>query len=57
MKEDQKSPNQAGPPGTPAERELDSNELLGRDGHIAIRHNGIRYQLRATSSGGLILTK
>lgn len=34
-----------------------SNELLGMQGAIRIDHKGAIYTLRATSKGGLILTK
>jgi hemin uptake protein HemP len=34
-----------------------SNELLGNQGALQIDHKGAIYTLRATSKGGLILTK
>ncbi|TVR82206.1 MAG: hemin uptake protein HemP [Rhodospirillales bacterium] len=55
--------DEASAPATPTkaeaadEQEIDSEKLLGTGKRIAIRHNGQRYQLRVTNSGGLILTK
>jgi hemin uptake protein HemP len=36
---------------------LRSKELLGMPGAVQIEHQGAIYTLRATSKGGLILTK
>jgi hemin uptake protein HemP len=47
-------------PGAPAltgERALSSATLLQGQDTVSIHHNGERYQLRSTRSGGLILTK
>lgn len=41
--------------GTPPE--VSSMRLLGEQGLLRIEHNGAFYTLRATSKGGLILTK
>jgi hemin uptake protein HemP len=40
----------------PGEREIDSRELLGATGEVAIRHEGRLYRLRRTRLGKLILT-
>lgn len=37
--------------------EINSGRLLGEQGHLRIAHRGSVYILRATSKGGLILTK
>lgn len=45
---------------TPAENpapEVNSLHLLGEHGLLRIEHRGALYTLRATSKGGLILTK
>jgi hemin uptake protein HemP len=36
---------------------VDSNELLGADGKVFIEHNSMKYELRLTRQGKLILTK
>lgn len=40
-----------------AEPEISSLRLLGEQGLVRIEHKGAFYTLRATSKGGLILTK
>ncbi len=50
------------PPPTPhpvndAAQEINSVRLLGEQGLLRIAHRGAVYTLRATSKGGLILTK
>lgn len=37
--------------------EISSLQLLGEHGQVRIAHKGAVYTLRATSKGGLILTK
>lgn len=44
-------------PATPAIPVKTSRELLGSQGALQIDHQGAIYTLRATSKGGLILTK
>lgn len=44
-------------PETPAISTKTSRELLGSQGALQIDHQGAIYTLRATSKGGLILTK
>ncbi|AFH95686.1 TPA: hemin uptake protein HemP [Providencia stuartii] len=36
---------------------IDSHQLLGSEGKLAIQHRGEIYQLRQTRAGKLILTK
>lgn len=42
---------------TAAAPEISSTSLLGEQGLLRIEHKGAFYTLRATSKGGLILTK
>jgi len=51
------NPVAAGNPGTDKPREISSLRLLGGQGLLRIEHRGAFYTLRATSKGGLILTK
>ncbi len=44
-------------PVNDASREINSLRLLGEQGLLRIAHKGAVYTLRATSKGGLILTK
>ena len=44
------------PPQPPAERIVDSGDLLGPDNDLVIRHEGRLYRLRRTRQGKLILT-
>ncbi len=46
-----------GNPGTATAPEVSSLRLLGDQGLLRIQHRGAVYTLRATSKGGLILTK
>ena len=39
------------------DRCIESHELISRDGHCWIFHDGQRYQLRVTAANKLILTK
>lgn len=43
--------------GAPAQRRLDSRELLGAAQEVEIEHAGSVYRLRQTALGKLILTK
>ncbi len=43
--------------GSDAAQEINSVRLLGEQGLLRIAHKGAVYTLRATSKGGLILTK
>ena len=45
------------PVPTQTPRCVQSQELLGKDNTLAIQHEGVVYQLRATRLGKLILTK
>jgi hemin uptake protein HemP len=36
---------------------LDSRQLFGREKEVFIEHSGVRYRLRVTRRGRLILTK
>jgi hemin uptake protein HemP len=36
---------------------IDSRELLGSDGKVVIEHESMKYELRLTRQGKLILTK
>lgn len=47
----------AAPAGNNAAQEINSVRLLGEQGLLRIAHKGAVYTLRATSKGGLILTK
>lgn len=47
----------AAPLPTQAPRSLSSAELLRGDTTLVIEHQGMRYTLRATRNGKLILTK
>jgi len=51
------NPVAAGNSGTDNPREISSLRLLGGQGLLRIEHRGAFYTLRATSKGGLILTK
>jgi len=44
-------------PANTMEQEINSLRLLGEQGLVRIAHKGAVYTLRATSKGGLILTK
>lgn len=44
-------------PGQSPAPEVSSTRLLGNNGQLRIEHKGAVYTLRATSKGGLILTK
>lgn len=44
-------------PVNDAAQEINSVRLLGEQGLLRIAHKGAVYTLRATSKGGLILTK
>jgi hemin uptake protein HemP len=44
-------------PVSDAAQEINSLRLLGEQGLVRIAHKGAVYTLRATSKGGLILTK
>ena len=46
-----------GAPAQTGERALSSATLLQGQSTVNIHHNGVRYQLRSTRNGGLILTK
>lgn len=54
-------PASAAPPQTPSAIAnvpvMSSHDLLGTQGALQIDHKGAIYTLRATSKGGLILTK
>lgn len=51
------APAQPPTPDTNGIPRLRSSELLGMQGAVQIDHKGAIYTLRATSKGGLILTK
>ncbi len=51
------TPPLAPPPVNDAAPEINSVRLLGEQGLLRIAHKGSVYTLRATSKGGLILTK
>jgi hemin uptake protein HemP len=50
-------PEDAGWTEIPAHRSIASQDLLGGERVIVIRHGGDEYRLRLTASGKLILTK
>lgn len=51
------TPPSAPHPVTDTAPEINSLRLLGEQGLLRIAHKGAVYTLRATSKGGLILTK
>lgn len=51
------TPLPATPSVSDAAAEINSMRLLGEQGLLRIAHKGAVYTLRATSKGGLILTK
>lgn len=50
-------PSRRDAPAVAAQPEISSLQLLGGHGQLRIAHQGAVYTLRATSKGGLILTK
>lgn len=42
---------------SPADRRINSQQLLGEEGRVVIEHKGQQYLLRQTHAGKLILTK
>jgi hemin uptake protein HemP len=49
--------NRQGGAEAPAPRVLDARQLFGSDKEVVIEHAGVRYRLRLTRRGRLILTK